>query len=196
MICYRYLAGKKTGEKNKNSYIFFCVFQQSRVHSQLQIQMRELDSLVDILNHLILQLPQGSPHVVHLLDCNLAQQRSQLHQGRVLRVAKPRFYEYPIFRLQLEVLGNVVDYDRPCQVSSYSAQILNKDISLVNGVLSEQSVAYQLLLVQIVQHPVRVVRHRSRENHNFVYFAHVLQKLVTVRPHCELATGCSLCVVD
>lgn len=62
--------------------------------------------------------------------------------------------------------------------------------------LPVKSVRNPFLFVDAVQNPIRVVLHRSCEDHNLVELRHLGQKLVTARPDSKLAFALFLVVMD
>ena len=123
----------------------------------IQAELRIGDSLGDLLEHLVTEASQCVTHVRHLLLDDLLEERSQLRQGCVLLVVEPRLDEDAVVRLELKVLGHVVDNDRLRQVSADAAQILHKNMAVGGGVLPIQAVGDAFRLVNLVKDPVSIL---------------------------------------
>ena len=63
-----------------------------------------IDSITDVLQHLISEPPQGNPHILHPLPDDLLEEGSQLKQGPVLSLSKPTLDVDAVLWLDLEVL--------------------------------------------------------------------------------------------
>ena len=92
----------------------------------IQAELRIGDALGDLLKHLVTEASQCVTHVRHFLLDDLLEERSQLGQGGVILVVEPRLDEDAVVRLELKVLGHVVDNNRLSQVPTDTAQILNE----------------------------------------------------------------------
>lgn len=111
-------------------------------------------------------------------------------------VIEPRLDENTVVRLELEVLGHIVDNDRLRQVSTDATQILDENRPVRQGVLSVQPILDALRLVYLVQHPVGVILHGGREDNDLIDLGHFREELIAARPDEEGALAADFKVMD
>ena len=109
----------------------------------------------------------------------------QLKQGRVGFVVEPTLDENAVVGLEREVLGHIVDDDCFVQRTADSTQVLDEHHVVRGGVLSVEAEGDAFVLVDGVEHPIRIVLHRRSENDDLVHLRHLLQELVAARPDPE-----------
>lgn len=91
------------------------------------------------------------------LDALTFQKRTQLGEGLVFWLASPTFDHYPVVRLPAEVFSDVVNNDCSVQSSAEERDVLHQLSVLHDGVISVEPVADRFLLIQAVEHPIRVL---------------------------------------
>jgi len=92
------------------------------------------------LDELLLALFKGKPDVGHALLDNLAEQRRQICQGRIIGIVEPRLDGNASFGLEEEVFRDVVHDDALVEVASQVAQVLNEYIHALDRVITVQTV--------------------------------------------------------
>lgn len=123
--------------------------------------MRVCYSLGYLFKHLVSESSQGISYIWHLFLHYLFQKWGQLTQGCVVHVIEPGLDEDSVVWLKLEVLSHVIDNDSLAQVSSDSGQVLYKDRTVWQSMLSVESVLDSLFLVYLVEDPIGVLKEES-----------------------------------
>ena len=133
-----------------------------------------------------MNFPQRGSHVLRGLSGYRGKKSGELQQGDIAGVVVPGFDVDPVVRLQVEVVGGVVDDDDLRQVSAQSAEVFQVYPFLRLRVLVVQSVRDLPLKVDSVEDPVGVAPLRGREDDQFEVSRHQGYELGDVRPDQKL----------
>ena len=171
-------------EQHKARFLFSCNLFELHLltYSNLgQGQAGGVDAFGQLVKHLLSEYLQSLANINLTLN-NLGQQRNQFLERSVFSVVVPALDQDPVLRLQLEVLGHVVNNDRPVKLPAQTAQVLEEEAPGRDRVLSVEPVLDYPLRVQVVQDPVGVVLDRRGEDHNLEAGLHLVEKVLKVRP--------------
>lgn len=119
--------------------------------------MRLQAPFFDIVDHLVSKLLQRESHIRHTLQHDFFQLWHQFHQSVIFWVLEPTFNVYPVLGLQLEILGDIINYDHFTQIPSKLAQILYMVIRLAICVLPILPIMDPVISIQSIQNPIRVI---------------------------------------
>ncbi len=106
-------------------------------------------------------------------DDDLLQNRGKLCEGGVSHVSFPGVDEDAIFRLELEVLHDVVDDNHFFEVSTQLRHVLDAAVAMRNRVLAVESVHNPFVRVNGIQRPIRIVLCPCSEDHQLVVLRHL-----------------------
>src|SRR3989338_3814146 len=111
----------------------------------------------------------------------LLQERNQVEQLQVVRVVEPRVDGDGAARLEQIGGRRIVDDDRLGQVPAKPAHILDETALVLHAALAEKPCIYDLVNIKEVQHWVRVLGERGREDDDLEQAADKLHELVDAR---------------
>ena len=120
--------------------------------------MRILDTVHDVLNHLLLELPECDSYVLDLVVVYRLEDRRQVDEGPVSSVACERLDKYAIVGLLLEVLLDVVDDNDLREVATELAEVFDPRFTFDVAVVSVKPVLHDFVFVDAVYDPVCVLR--------------------------------------
>mmetsp|Transcript_11146 Transcript_11146/g.33025 ORF Transcript_11146/g.33025 Transcript_11146/m.33025 type:complete len:481 (+) Transcript_11146:709-2151(+) len=114
-----------------------------------------------------------------------------------MRIVVPRDDENAVVGLQHEILLHVVDDEGAVQVAAQTAHVLDEDGAPGQRVLAVEPVVDEPPRVDLVDHPVRVILGRSREDDELeAEVVHPLEELVHARADVVVAHAVVLEVMD
>mmetsp|Transcript_84257 Transcript_84257/g.181673 ORF Transcript_84257/g.181673 Transcript_84257/m.181673 type:complete len:233 (-) Transcript_84257:696-1394(-) len=135
--------------------------------------------------------------ILRLILHNLAEERNEFFQACVFGVVEPSCYENAVFRVDLEVFSQIVNYEHFGHISAQLLDVFDEDVVADGCVLALQPLLDQPApRVQLVQTLVCLLLGGSGEDHQFLDFSHALQELLTVGPHLEQTLPLLVLLVD